>query len=88
MGPGFMGPGYGRGYGFDPRYQQPQKPMEEGDAKRLVENYLSATRNPNLKLGDIKDKGSVYEVEILTKEDSLVDKVAIDKYSGRMHSNY
>ncbi|MFH1490028.1 MAG: hypothetical protein ABII06_14090 [Pseudomonadota bacterium] len=91
MGPGMMGQGYGMGpgYGYGRQYQQPQEPMEEKDAKELLENYLKSTRNPNLKLGNIKDAGSVFEAEIVTKKDgSLVDKVAVDKYTGWMRSVY
>jgi hypothetical protein len=93
MGPGMMGPGY-RGYGPQhapppgPQYQQPQKPMEEKDAKAIVENYLASMRNPNLKLGKIKDVGNVFEAEIVTKDNSLVDKILVDKYTGWMRSAY
>lgn len=81
MGPGmtgrrWMGPGYGPHYGphYGPQYQQPQRPMEEKDARTILENYLASMRNPNLKLGEIKDVGYAFEGEILTKDDSLVDK--------------
>jgi hypothetical protein len=86
MGPGMMGPGYGYQYG--PQYQQPQKPLEEKDAKTILENYLSSTRNPNLKLGKIEDKGNAFEGEILTQKGSLVDKILVDKNTGWMHSVY
>jgi hypothetical protein len=99
MGPGMMGPGYGYGmgpgmtrpgygYGYGPQSQQPQKPMEEKDAKGILENYLKSTRNPNLKLGKIEDKGNAFEAEILTKQNSLVDKVMVDKYTGWTRSVY
>jgi hypothetical protein len=95
MGPGMMGPGYGGGpgmmgprYGYGPQYQPPQKPLEEKDAKGMVENYLRSTRNPNLKLGKIEDKGPYFEAEILTKEGSLADKLAVDKNTGWMRSIY
>jgi hypothetical protein len=101
MGPGMMGPGYGRGYGmmgpgygpqygqpYGPPYQQPREPMKEKDAQQIVDNYLRATRNPNLKLGKITDKDTYFEAEILTKEGSLADKVAVDKSSGWMQSIY
>jgi len=97
MGPGMMhhgwgmGPQYGPSYGpqYGPQYQQPPEPMEETDAKEILENYLRSTRNPNLKLGKIEDKGSVFEAEIVTKkEGALVDKVAVDKYTGWMRSVY
>lgn len=86
MGPGMMGPGYGYGYG--PQYQQPQKPLEEKDAKAILENYLKSTRNPNLKLGKVEDKGNSFEAEILTKQNSLVDKILVDKYTGWLRSVY
>lgn len=90
MGPGMMGPGYGGQYGpqYRPQYQQPQKPMEEKDARAILENYLTSMRNPNLKLGKIMEKDYYFEAEILTKENSLVDKVLVDKFSGWMRSVY
>jgi hypothetical protein len=92
MGPGMMwgwGPGYGPQY--PQRYQQypqTQKPLEEKDAKEIAENYLRNMRNPNLKLGKMKDAGSAFEADIVTKDNSLVDKVLIDKNTGWMHSAY
>jgi hypothetical protein len=100
MGPGMMGPSYGmgpgimhRGWGwgpqYGPRYQQAQAPMSEKDAKAALENYLQSTRNPNLKLGKIEDRGNAFEGEIVTaKEGSLVDKILVDKYTSWMRSVY
>ena len=99
MGPGMMGPGYGYGmmgpgmmgpgYGYGPQYQGPGKPLEEKDAKEEVENYLQSIRNPNLKLGEMKDKGSYFEADIVTKKgNSLVDKINVDKNTGWMRSIY
>lgn len=85
MGPGQgMGPGYGHG----PQYQQSQKALEEKDVTTILENYLKNTRNPNLKLGKIVDKESAFEADILTKDESLVDKIAVDKNTGWMRSIY
>jgi len=93
MGPGMMGPGYGYGpqqYGpqYRPPYQQPQKPLDQDQAKQEVENYLSALRNPNLKVGKVEEKGGNYQVDIETKDGSLVDKMLVDKDTGRMRSAY
>jgi hypothetical protein len=103
MRPGMMGPGYGNPYGpqyvpgpqygpgsqYGPQYEQPQKPLDKKEAKQEVENYLSSTRNPNLKLGEITDKGSYFEVKIVTqKNNSLVDKILVDKNTGSMRSGY
>ena len=85
MGPGMMVPGYP---GYEPQYQQPRKYLEEKDVKGILENYLRSTRNPNLKLGKVMEKDNYFEAEILTKDDSLVDKNIVDKYSGWMRSIY
>ena len=97
MGPGMMAPGYGYhmgpgmmgpGYGYGPQYQQPQKPLEKSDVETMVKNYLASVRNPNLKLGKIEEKGSVFEADIVTKDNSLADKILIDKNTGWMRSAY
>ncbi|NIS68498.1 MAG: hypothetical protein GTO12_05955 [Proteobacteria bacterium] len=98
MGPGMMHRGYGTDYGpqnspqygpqYGPQYQQPRKPLEEKDARGILENYLQSMRNPNLKLGEIKDQGYAFEAEIKTKDGSLVDKILVDKNTGQMRSVY
>ncbi len=82
MGPGMMSQGYGL------QYQQESKPLTEQDVKTMVENYVQSTRNPNLKLGKITDKDHYFEAEILTKDNSLVDKILVDKQTGWMRSEY
>jgi hypothetical protein len=86
MGQGMMGGGYGPQYG--PQYQQPPKPLDEKEAATLLENYLQSTRNPNLKLGKIEDRGKAFEAEVQTKDGSLVDKILVDKNSRWMRSAY
>ena len=91
MGPGGQhgyGPGYGQGYGYGPQYQQPQKPMKKSDAETILKNYLAYARNPNLKLGKITDKGDSFEAEIVTKDNSLVNKLLVDKRTGWLRSAY
>lgn len=85
MGPGMMG---SRGYGYGRPYAEPGKPLEMKDARTMMEDYLRSTRNPNLKLGKIKDKGTAFEAEVLTKSNALVDRVLIDKQTGLMNSAY
>lgn len=65
-----------------------REPLDEEGAKDLIQYYLEASRNPNLKLGDVKDKRRTFEAEIVTKDGSLVDKIVIDKRSGWMRSVY
>jgi hypothetical protein len=90
MGPGMMGRGYGHMYD-DPRgpyYGQPREPLKKEDVKTRIENMLEYSRNPNLKVGKIEDKGVYFEAEITTKDGSLVDKLLVDKDTGRMRSVY
>jgi hypothetical protein len=94
MGGGMMGPGYGYGYGpqsqygYGQQYQQPPNPLDKEQAKQEVENYLRSTRNPNLKMGKIEDKGNDYEVRVETKDGSLADKILVNKDTGWMRSAY
>ena len=92
MGPGMMGPGYGYGpgpqYGYGPQGKESAEPLSQDDVKDEVENYLKSTRNPNLKVGKIEDRGTSFEVTIETKGGSLVDRILVDKTTGRMQSAY
>ncbi len=99
MGPGMMG-GYGPGYGMSPGMmggygpgygtQHPLhgKSIDQKEAKAMMEDYLKSSRNPNLKLGKIKDVGKAFEAEIRTTKNDLVDKILIDKSTGYMRSAY
>jgi hypothetical protein len=101
MGPGMMGKGMmgpcmgGKGMmgghgmmGQGQGQQQLQKPLEEKDARAILENYLMNMKNPNLQLGKIKDAGTTFEAEIVAKDNSLVDKIMVDKKTGWMRSAY
>ena len=90
MGPGMMGSGQGYGPSQQNPYtqQQPQKPIDKDQAKSMVENYLKSTGNPNLKLGDIKDDGQNFEADVVTKDNSLADKILVDKNTGWMRPAY
>jgi Spy/CpxP family protein refolding chaperone len=95
MDSGMMGPGGARNMmpgwsdrNYPQQYRQGAGAVEEKDAGIIVSNYIKSTRNPNLETGKVKDMGEVFEVEIVTKDKSLVDKVLVDKKSGRIRSAY
>jgi hypothetical protein len=73
---------------YNQQQQQVQRPLDRNDAKTMMQNYLNSTRNPNLKLGDVKDTQNAFEADIMTKDNSLVDRVQVDKNTGWMHSAY
>ena len=78
-------PGRGPGYG----YQGPEEPLDKEGARGIVERYLSSSRNPNLKVGEIEEKDDVFEAEIVTRKGGdLVDRVQIDRQTGWMRSVY
>ena len=89
---GMMGPGYGHEYwpqyNYGPQSQRFSKPLDKDRAKQEVESYLKSTRNPNLKIGEIEEKGNDYELNIETKDGSLVDKILVSKQTGWMRSAY
>jgi hypothetical protein len=91
-GPGLMTGGYGRGYhggygpgmmGYGPGYYGNQ-----GDLKLTtdqVKNYLEQMiRNPNLKVGDVKEKDAdTIVAEIVTKDkDALVQCLDFNRHNG------
>ena len=96
MGPGWghgymhgygMGPGPGYGAGYHPcwAYNNPQgtgEKITKDSAKTILENRLAYWGNPNLKIGKITEKDNYFEGEIVTKDNSLVQKVQIDKNTG------
>ena len=84
-GSGMMGPGYGYHHGF----RQSRNPLDVDTAKDILSDYLNSLRNPNLKIGNIKEKDTVFEAEILTKKkEDLVDIISVNKYTGWIQSVY
>lgn len=84
MGPGMMG----QSYENEPHYYQYQKNVDRNSAERIFKNYLNSRHNPNLKLGEIRDGRSSFEADLLTKDNSLVDTLIVDKNTGRIRSAY
>ena len=88
MGPGMMGGYFGTGHGYGWPYPPRGKTIDAKEAEAMMNDYLKSSRNPNLKLGKIKDVGRAFEAEILTKNNYLVDRVHIDKATGYIRSAY
>jgi len=79
--------GPGAGYAGDhPCWQAASatgQPLTKEQATALVQNRLTRSGNPNLKIGNVTEKDGLFEVEIVTKDNSLVEKVQINKQTGR-----
>lgn len=48
----------------------------------MANAYLARLGNPNLKLGEIKELDKAFEVSIVTKDNSLVNRYTVDKKTG------
>lgn len=57
------------------------------EAKKAIETYFSNSTQ-KVKVGKIEERGRFFEAEILDAEGALIDKLIIDKRSGRIRSIY
>lgn len=76
MGPGSMGP----------PVSKPGQPLSADQAKAMVEQHIAG--NPNLKVGKVAEKDGTYEVDVVTKDGSLVDKIQVNKQTGWFRPGY
>jgi hypothetical protein len=57
--------------------------VSENQARDIVTNYVKRL-NPNLEIGQIKDNGGFYEIEIINEGQEVVQLLGVDKRSGRL----
>jgi len=57
-------------------------------ATALVESLLERRNNPNLQVGKVTEAGRDFEVEIVTKDGSLANKLFVEKRTGRIIPAY
>ena len=79
---GHFCPGRGRGpYGI-------RRPVRTADeARGVVEAYFAAV-GEKMSTGKIEERELFFEVEIVNKDGTLIDKVIVDKRTGRIRSIY
>ena len=56
-----------------------------GEARKLLRKYFS---NKNVKIGAIRETDLYFEAEIRDRNNNLIDKVIVDKRTGRIRSIY
>jgi hypothetical protein len=84
------GRGYGPGYcwnGTD-RARALGEVDKAGEAAEIVADRIEAGDNPNLKVGKVTEVGRDFEVEIVTQDGSLANKVLVEKSTGRILPAY
>jgi hypothetical protein len=57
-------------------------PLTKKEAIKRVEDFIYHSNNPNIKVGKLKEKDDGFEVDIVTRDNSLVRKFFIDKETG------
>lgn len=89
------GPGMYRGMPYGqfcpgPRsrpYGAPKAVGTVGDARQLIESYFTGC-GQRLRCGKIEEKTGYFEADMLNREGVVVDKVIVDKRTGRIRSIY
>lgn len=89
---GNRGPGFYRGQPYSP-YGGPQRGgygerravQSKGDAQRMLNDYYMRR---NVRIGPIRESRFYFEADILDKNNRFMDRVIIDKRSGRIRSVY
>jgi hypothetical protein len=58
------------------------KSVSQDEARGLVQDYLKAKGDANLKLGTLTDEKEYYEAQILGQDGSPVEKIQVNKQTG------
>jgi len=65
-----------------------KKPVATAEqARQVIDTYL-ADNAQKLTVGDITEKNWYFEAEILDRDKTVIDRVIVDKRSGRIRSIY
>jgi hypothetical protein len=57
--------------------------MTKEQAYDVVASHIKRV-NPNLSIGKIRDAGSFYEAEIVSQNNEIIERLGVDKQSGRL----
>jgi hypothetical protein len=62
--------------------------LSKDDAENVIRDNLYRLGNPNLKQGKRTETEHEFEIQIVTEDNSLVEKVIIDKETGWIRQTY
>ncbi len=88
MGHGMWGGGYGHGHGpgHGESAMQVDQDLSADDVRARLERSLKWHGNERLKVGEVKElDDDTIVAEIVTQDDSLVDRFKVDRHTGSMH---
>ena len=87
MGQGMMGPGMGMtgpGMMGSMSGAPGEAQLSKDDVKANVERWLAMQGNPRLKVGDVTEQSDTVTADIVTIDNSLVQRLAVDRRTGMM----
>jgi hypothetical protein len=85
MGHGMQGGGHGHGSAYGKSAIQPDQDLSVDDVRTRLERSLKWHGNERLKVGEVKElDDDTIVAEIVTLDDSLVDRLEVDRHSGSM----
>lgn len=61
--------------------------LTKEQAYDIVANHVNKL-NPSLEIGEIKDAGRFFEAEVLSEDKEVVERLGVDKQSGRLMPIY
>jgi hypothetical protein len=86
MGHGMTGGGYGHGSTYGMSAVQPDQDLSADDVRARIERRLKWHGNERLKIGEVKElDDDTIVAEIVTLDDSLVDRLKVNRHTGSMH---
>ena len=66
-------------------YGERKKVSSGQEARRMIKEYFSRR---DVKIGDVREREIFFEADVRDRRGALVDKVIIDKRTGRIRSTY
>jgi hypothetical protein len=66
-------------------YGEKKEVLTPADAEKILKQYFA---KKNVTIGEIKERELYFEAEVRDKDNKLIDKVIVDKRTGRIRSIY
>ena len=79
------GEGYPYGGSKEGGYGEKKEVLTAADAERILRQYFAKR---NVTIGEIREKDLYFEAEVKDKGNRVIDKVIVDKRTGRIRSTY
>ena len=77
--------GYPYGGSKEGGYGEKKEVLTAADAERVLRQYFAKR---NVTIGEIREKDLYFEAEVKDKGNKVIDKVIVDKRTGRIRSTY